>query len=75
MSNKELCIKIIDEFPENQLINVLNMLKDLKSFLETSEDDNFCNNLLNEYNECTDSDKGEVISIQDFSKELGFDTK
>ena len=75
MSNKELCIKIINEFSEEQLSNVLSMLKNLKSFLDTAYDDNFCNKLLDEYNKASDGDKNQLMSIYDFSQKLGIDLK
>lgn len=76
MSDKELCIQIINEFPEEQLRNVLNILENLKEFFyKTNDDDDFCKQLLNEYENCDDIDKNETMTIQDFSKELGIDLK
>lgn len=76
MSDKELCIQIINEFSEEQLKSVLNILEDLKEFFyKTNDADDFCKQLLNEYENCDDIDKNETMTIQDFSKELGIDLK
>jgi hypothetical protein len=71
MSNRELCIEIINGFEENQLENVAALLQSLRSIIAEAEDDAFCLKLANDYD--GDADKGELMSIHDFSKELGIE--
>jgi len=68
MSNRDLCIELINGFEEEQLKNVAVLLRSFKN-PATETDDDFCLQLLNDYE--NDTDDEELMSIQDFSRELG----
>jgi hypothetical protein len=73
MTNKDLCIEIINGFGEEQLKNVVMMLQSIKNIAAEAADDAFCLQLAEDYENDTDFDKSELISIQDFSRELGIE--
>ena len=70
MSNRELCLEIIDSFEEEQLKNIVVLLNSIKEMVAEAADDAFCMQLVNEFNEDPDPDKSDTMSIQEFSKEL-----
>ena len=73
MSHKELCFQLINGFEEEQLKNIVVMLQSVKNLIAESEEDAYCLQLLEDYENDSDPDKDEAISIQDFSKKLGID--
>ena len=75
MSNKELCIKLIDSFEEDQLKSVFILLQGAKNLASNSSDDEYCLQLLEDYENDTDPTKGELTSMSDFAKELGIELK
>ena len=74
MTNKDLCIELINDFEENQLKNIVILLQSAKNLVYES-DEEYCLKLLTEYEKDPDPTKGETISLGDFSKELGIDLK
>ena len=72
MSNKDLCINIINGFGEEQLKNVVVLLRSIQSMIAEAADDAYCLQLANDYENDTDDNKMDFMSIQDFSHELGF---
>jgi hypothetical protein len=73
MSNKEMCIEIISGFGEAQLKNIVVMLQSIKNIAAEAADDAFCLQLAEDYESDADADKSDIISIQDFSRELGIE--
>ena len=71
MSNRELCIQIINGFEEEQLKNIVTLLRSIQSMVAEAADDAYCLRLANDYENDTDDNKLDVMSIQDFSHELG----
>ena len=70
MSNRDLCIEMINDFEEEQLKNVAVLLRSIQSMITEAADDAFCLRLANDYENDTDDNKMDVMSIQDFSREL-----
>ena len=70
MSNKDLCIEIINGFEEEQLKNVAILFRSRQSMVAEAVDDAYCLRLANDYENDTDYNKMDVISTQDFSREL-----
>ena len=75
MSNKELCISIINSMDEERLRSVADMLQSIKNIVDEAMDDAYCLQLFNEYENDTDPDKDEAVSLQDFAKELEIELK
>ena len=73
MSNKELCVQLINGFEEEQLKNIVVMLQSVKNLIAEAEEEAYCLQLLEDYENDPDPDKEEAISIQEFSKRLGID--
>jgi hypothetical protein len=73
MSNKDRCIELISGFEEEQLGNVIIMLKSIKNLMAEAADDAFCLRLANDYENAPLEDREQLMSIQDFSKELGIE--
>ena len=71
MSNRDLCIEIINGFEEEQLKNVAVLLRSIQSIVAEAADDVYCLQLVNDYENDTDDNKMDFMSIQDFSRELG----
>ena len=68
MSTREKCDQILDHMPEFQLELVLAYIQGLTAQANVS-DDNFCESLYQSY--LSDPDKGNYISEEDLSRELG----
>ena len=67
MSNKEMCINLINRLPENELKPVVAILEMIDDLL----DDAFCQRLMDEYD---DSDeRGDGMDIDSFAAELGIE--
>ena len=71
MSNKELCISIIENLDEDHLAKVAVMLQSVKDMLDEALDDAFCLRLYNDYLYDTDPEKQDTVSLHDYAKELG----
>jgi hypothetical protein len=75
MSNKELCLQLINGFEEEQLKNIVVMLKSVKDLIIAAEEEAYCLQLLEDYENDPDPKKDELMSIQDFSKQLGIELR
>jgi len=71
MSYRELCVELINEFEEEQLKNIIILLKNVKKSVIDPAEDAYCLQLLEDYENDPDSDKDDSIGIKDFAKELG----
>ena len=71
ISNKDLCIEIINGFEEEQPKNIAVLLRSIQSMVAEVADDAFCIQLVNDYENDTDDNKKDFMSIQDFSRKLG----
>ena len=71
MSYKELCVELINELEEEQLKNIVIFLKNVKNSNIDYDEEAYCLQLLEEYENDSDPDKENSMSIQDFSKKLG----
>lgn len=72
MSAKEKIYSIIDEFSEEQLIQVCALLTSVRKMLnEEAEDDAFCVKLLDDYRNDSDPHKHESVTLDEFAKGLG----
>ena len=69
MSNREKCIAILDSFSEGQLANIAAMLQAARDAVSEAEDDAFCEQLYQQYQ--NDPDKGETMTEAELCKELG----
>jgi len=75
MSNREMCISILDNFGEEQLSSVAAILKSIKDTydkaLEEALDDAFCEKLYQDYLDDPDPEKDETMTLEDFADSLG----
>ena len=71
MSNKELCIRLINEIDDSSLANVVTMLQSIKNIIDDSLDDRYCLGLYEAHLADTAPDKEASISLTDYAKELG----
>lgn len=67
MSNKEMCINLINRLPENELKPVVAILEMIDDLL----DDAFCQRLMDEYD--NSDERGEGVDIDSFAAELGIE--
>jgi len=63
MSNRDLCIEIINGFEEEQLKNVAVLLRSIQNMIAEAADDAFCLRLANDYENDTDDNKLDVMLI------------
>ena len=68
MSDREECISIINRFPEEQLKNIVLLLKAAKTAIDEASDDAFCNSLLSDYQK---SEPDEFIPLSVAAEKLG----
>lgn len=61
---------LINDFSEEQLKELLNMLQSLKHIVSDAEDDAYCNKLYNDYKADSEEDD-DKMSIEQFAAELG----
>lgn len=67
MSNKEMCINLINRLPENELKPVVAILEMIDDLL----DDAFCQRLMDEYD--NSDERGDGMDIDSFAAELGIE--
>ena len=67
MSQKDLCIELLNNVPAYKLGYVVAYLQGLTA--DESKDDRFCEQLLEEYR--TDPDRGQTVTEEEVLKELG----
>ena len=73
MSNRELCLELINGFEEEQLKNIVVLLQSVKNLISESDEESYCLQLLEDYENDPDPSKEESVSLEDFAKELGID--
>jgi hypothetical protein len=71
MSNRDLCITLINGIEEEKLANVAVMLQSIKNMIDESIDDVYCARLYEDYLNDPDPQKHKSISLEDYAKELG----
>ena len=71
MSNKELCISLINNMEENLLDKAVFILKNITKITEEFLDDAYCMELYGEYLKDLDPDKQEAVLIENYAEELG----
>lgn len=67
MSEREMCVKLLDHVPEFKLRYVLAYLQGLTA--DEMDDDAFCEQLYQEY--LSDPDKGQAQSLEEVAMQLG----
>ena len=73
MSTKEKIYSMIDTFDEKQLQQVLAMLEGVRKLIDDTADDAFCLRLAEDYENNSDADKHETVSLEQLAEELGVD--
>lgn len=68
MSEREMCIKLLDSVPEYKIGYVLAYIQGL-TVADEAEDDAFCEQLYRQYE--ADPDKGETMTEAELCQELG----
>jgi len=71
MNNRDRCLKIIDNFSDEQLEAVAILLESVKTLSENVADDAYCLRLYTDY--LKDTDKDNTIPLGDFARTLGID--
>lgn len=68
MSTKEIIYSMIDEFSEEQLVQVCALLASVKKMLnEEAQDDEFCRKLLDDYRKDGDPRKHDSVTLDEFA--------
>lgn len=67
MSNKELCLKLMESLPESKLGYVLAYIQGLLA--DEADDAAFCEAIYQQYE--ADPDKGQPVSLEEAAKQLG----
>ncbi len=67
MSNKELCLKLMESLPESKLGYVLAYIQGLLA--DEADDAAFCEALYQQYE--ANPDKGQPVSLEEAAKQLG----
>lgn len=71
MSNKETIISLLDKVPEYKMGYILAYVQGITA--DEEADDNFCQQMLNDYENDTDPEKNDTYSLEDCKKEWGID--
>jgi hypothetical protein len=69
MSNREMCVKLLDSVPDYKMGYVLAYLQGLTA--DEQEDDAFCEKLYQDYLNDPDPHKHDAVAIEDLAKDLG----
>lgn len=76
MTTKEQIYKLLDSFTDEQLEQVLIILNSIKKIADIeSEDDAFCQKMIDDYLNDSDLEKNNSVPLDEFVKELGFNPK
>jgi hypothetical protein len=70
MSNRELCISLINDIEEDRLVSVASVLQNIKDIIDESLDDAYCLQLYQNYLDDPDPNKSDGILFEDFAREL-----
>ena len=71
MSNKEMCIKLLDSVPEYKLGYVLAYIQGITA--DEEADDLFCQRMLENYENEPDPEKGRTFTLEECKREWGLD--
>ncbi len=71
MSNKEMCIKLLDSVPEHKIGYVLAYLQGLTA--DEEADDRFCQRMLENYDNDPDPEKDQTFTLEECKREWGLD--
>lgn len=71
MSNKETIISLLDKVPEYKMGYILAYVQGITA--DEEADDNFCQQMLNDYENDTDPEKDDTYSLEDCKKEWEID--
>lgn len=71
MSNKEAIISLLDKVPEYKMGYILAYVQGITA--DEEADDNFCQQMLNDYENDTDPEKDDTYSLEDCKREWGID--
>ena len=71
MSNKETIISLLDKVPEYKMGYILAYVQGITA--DEESDDNFCQQMLDDYENDTDPEKDDTYSLEDCKKEWGID--
>lgn len=69
MSNRELCVQLLDAVPEYKIGYVLAYLQGITA--DEAEDDLYCERLVEDYLNDTSLDKHETISLEALAEQEG----
>ena len=69
---KQKCFAIIEQFPEEQLVNVAVFLEAMYKMIDEAMDEAYCLEL---YHSSFEKDNDEPMALEQFAKELGLEIK
>lgn len=71
MSNRELCVKLLDNVPEYKIGYVLAYIQGITA--DEEADDAFCERMLENYENDPDPEKEETFTLDECKREWGID--
>ena len=71
MSNRELCVKLLDNVPEYKIGYVLAYIQGITA--DEEADDAFCERMLENYENDPDPEKEETFTLEECKREWGID--
>lgn len=71
MSEKELCIKLLDSVPDHKIGYVLAYLQGITA--DEEADDRFCQRMLENYDNDPDPEKDQTFTLEECKREWGLD--
>ncbi len=71
MSNRELCVQLLNNVPDYKVGYVLAYLQGLTA--DEEEDDRFCQQMIEDYENDPDPDKDQTFSLEECKREWGLD--
>lgn len=71
MSNKEMCIKLLDSVPEYKIGYVLAYIQGITA--DEEADDRFCQRMLENYENDPDPEKDQTFTLEECKREWGLD--
>ena len=71
MSNRELCVKLLDNVPEYKIGYVLAYIQGITA--DEEADDAFCERMIEGYENDPDPEKDEAFTLEECKREWGID--
>ncbi len=71
MSNKEMCIKLLDSVPDHKIGYVLAYIQGITA--DEEADDRFCQRMLENYENDPDPEKDKTFTLEECKREWGLD--